>query len=117
MTVDPSIFSQIPAPIFTAGGAALVGFLVGKALKFIARVAAIMAGLVVVLLGVLQYYGIISINYRHLQDTVQAQAQNAYNTTDTIVHQLAHGFNQNAGPNIVAGGLGFMGGMLVGIRT
>lgn len=110
------LLSQIPMPVFTAGGAALVGFLVGKALRFIARVAAIIAGMVVLLLGALQYYGIISINYRSLQSTVQAQAESAYNTTNTVVHQLAHGFNQTAGPHFIAGGLGFMSGMLLGIK-
>ena len=114
--MDGTLLNALPAPLFTLAGSAFLGFIVGKAIQLIAKIAAVIAGFIVLMLGALDYYGIISVNYPLLQKTVQAQAENAYNQTSLIVHHMAHAFGQSAASHVMAGGVGFLGGVLLAFR-
>lgn len=95
-------------------GAGVVGFLVGYAVKKTLKVVAVVVGLFLLSLVILQYYNVIQVNWaavEQLLTTIVSKLQAFLNSLMTNNPDL------NTGGEIVSGAIAFALGALVGSKT
>ena len=68
MNIETIANAFVPIAPYAVGGVS--GFLVGKMLKLVVKIAAIVAGGIIFLLGALSYTGMISVNFVKVEDVI-----------------------------------------------
>jgi len=81
---------DVSAIITTAGGGFLVGILVGWALKKVVKLFAIMAGLFLAGLTILQYQQIASVNWDKLEQALEGAINAVVNATTKMIDGSGH---------------------------
>ena len=107
--------------IFSAGGGFLFGAVAGYAIKKLMKIAAVVSGLFVVGLGYLSYRGWVDVKWGTMVDASRSTLTSA---SEQVVHALNNTATQFAShpSSVTASGLpvaamvGFVPGLLMGIR-
>ena len=122
MTMDiVSVFGPPAAVFFGAGG---IGFVVGYAVKKVAKLLAVIVGLFFMGLAYLDYQGWAKIDWGKISNPTSAAVQNGLNQTIAIMnhtaiqvqnHVASSGVNE-IGLFPIAGATGLMGGLIYGLQ-
>lgn len=124
MTMDiVSVFGPPAAIFFGAGG---IGFVVGYAVKKVAKIIAVVVGLFFMGLAYLDYQGWAKIDWGKISNSTSAAVHNGLNQTITIMNHTAiqvqhHSAVAHSGVNEIAlfplvGAMGLMGGLIYGLQ-
>jgi uncharacterized membrane protein (Fun14 family) len=124
MTMDIiSIFGPPAAVFFGAGG---IGFVVGYAVKKVAKILAVIVGLFFTGIAYLDYQGWAEIDWGKISNSTTAALQNGLTQTITIMNHTAiqvqqHATVANSGVNEIGlfpivGATGLMGGLIYGLQ-
>jgi len=117
-----SVFGP-PAAVFFGAGA--IGFVVGYAVKKVAKILAVIVGLFFIGLAYLDYQGWAKIDWEKISNSTNAAVSNGLNQTIAIMNRTAivqhHATVAHSGVNELAlfplvGAMGLMGGLLYGLQ-
>jgi uncharacterized membrane protein (Fun14 family) len=107
--------------LFSFGGGTLLGYFAGKAVKVVAKIAAIIIGLFILGLAYLSYRGWIDVHWRTVEEQTQSAMYNASHTATQMLNDTASKyathpamFESQALP--IAAVFGFIPGMAYGLR-
>ena len=107
--------------IFSGGGGFLFGILAGYAIKKVIKISAIIIGLFVAALAYLSYRGLLDVKWAAMENVTRHTLTNAYEQTFHVLNNTSAQFA--AHPSIiaisglpVAAGLGFVPGLMMGLR-
>lgn len=105
--------------LFGLGGGLIFGYVAGKAFKFVAKAAAIVIGVFVLVMMYLSYKGWISANWDTIETQTKQMAYNATTQAANMINEAAsklqdHSMTTAATP--IAGGIGFIIGLGLGIK-
>jgi uncharacterized membrane protein (Fun14 family) len=122
MTIDiASVFGPPTAVFFGAGG---LGFVLGYAVKKVAKWIAVVSGLFFMGLSYMDYNGWVKVNWQAVSNSTNAAATNGMHQVITIVnhtaiqvqdHVASSGVNE-IGLFPIAGATGLMGGLIYGLQ-
>jgi len=122
MTLDiVSVFGP-PAALFF--GAGVIGFVLGYALKKVAKWIAVLLGLFFMGLAYMDYNGWVKVNWQAVSNSINAAATSGMHQVITIVnhtaiqtqnHVASSGVNE-IGLFPIAGATGLMGGLIYGLQ-
>ena len=122
MTMDIlSVFGPPAAVFFGAGG---IGFVLGYAVKKVAKWIAVVLGLFFMGLAYMDYNGWIKVNWQAVSNSTNAAATNGMHQVITIVnhtaiqvqHHVANSGVNEIGLFPIAGATGLMGGLIYGLQ-
>jgi len=122
MTMDiVSVFGPLAALFFGAGG---VGFVLGYAVKKVAKWIAIVLGLFFMGLAYMDYKGWVKVNWQAVSNSTNAAATNRMHQVITIVNHTAiqvQNHVASSGVNEIelfpiVGATGLMGGLIYGLQ-
>ncbi|MGA7543418.1 MAG: FUN14 domain-containing protein [Nitrososphaeraceae archaeon] len=102
MNIETIANAFVPLAPYAVGG--ISGFLVGKMLKLVVKIAAIIAGGIIFLLGALSYTGMISVNFVKVEDVIIEGSKVAANTTYDVLQHINNNFIQNSTESVMIGG-------------
>lgn len=108
--------------IFSLAGGGLLGFFAGKAFKVIAKIVAVIIGLIVLVLAYFSYKGWIDVHWQTVQNQTQSAAYNASLYVSHMINETATKFANHptlaavADGTQVAGGVGFVAGFLLAVK-
>jgi uncharacterized membrane protein (Fun14 family) len=107
--------------VFSAGGGFLFGAVAGYAIKKVMKIAAIVIGLFAVGLSYLSYRGWIDVKWMEMENATKAALTNvagqAIHALNSTASQFAvHSSTIEAAGLPVAAAIGFMPGLMVGLR-
>lgn len=110
MDIQTIVNAFTPIAPYAIGGVS--GFLVGKLLKLVLRIAAIIAGGIIFLLGALSFSGMITVNFVKVEATIIESSKVAANTTYDILQHINSNFLANSAESVLIGGsVSFMAGV------
>ena len=122
MTMDiVSVFGPPAAVFFGAGG---IGFVLGYAVKKVAKIVAVIVGLFFMGLAFMDYNGWVKLNWQAVSNSTNAAVQNGLNQTIAIMnhtaiqvqnHVASSGVNE-IGLFPIAGATGLIGGLIYGLQ-
>jgi uncharacterized membrane protein (Fun14 family) len=75
--------------LFSFGGGALLGYLAGKAVKVVAKIAAIIKGLFILDLAYLSYRGWVDVHWHTVEEQTRSAMYNASHTAMQILNDTA----------------------------
>ena len=102
--------------LFSAGAGFGIGFLVGKAIKWTIKIAAIIVGLFFAALAFLNWKGLVAVNWQAMQNQTQQVAEQAMHVVNQTVSQVAtHPQMMHAQALTLTAGIGFLPGVTLGL--
>jgi uncharacterized membrane protein (Fun14 family) len=104
-----------PAAPYAIGG--ISGFVVGKLLKFVFKVAAIITGAIIIFLGALSYFGMITVNFAKVEATIVNGSKVAADQTYDILQHINENIQQNSNEVMIGGSISFLGGVALALKT
>jgi uncharacterized membrane protein (Fun14 family) len=116
-----SVFGPPAAVFFGTGG---IGFVLGYAVKKVAKILAVIVGLFFMGLAYMDYNGWVKVNWQAVSNSTNAAATNGMHQVITIVNQTAIQVqNHVAGSGVneiglfpIAGATGLIGGLIYGLQ-
>jgi len=116
-----SVFGPPAALFFGAGG---IGFVLGYAVKKVAKWIAVVVGLFFIGLAYMDYNGWVKVNWQAVSNSTNAAATNGMHQVITIVnhtaiqvqHHVANSGVNEIGLFPIAGATGLMGGLIYGLQ-
>ena len=115
INVETLVTAFQPIYPFAVGG--ISGFLVGKLLKLVIKIAAVIAGGIIMLLGTLSYFGMISVNFVKVENTIVEGSKVAANTTYDILQHVNNNFLANSAESVMIGGsVSFIAGVGLALK-
>lgn len=103
-----------PVAPYAIGG--ISGFVVGKLLKFVVKIAAIIAGGIILMLGGLSYFGMITVNFAKVEATIVNGSKVAADQTYDILQHINDNFVQNSEQTMIGGGISFLAGVALAFK-
>jgi uncharacterized membrane protein (Fun14 family) len=102
INIETIVNAFVPIAPYAVGG--ISGFLVGKMLKLVVRIAAIIAGFIIFGLGALSYTGMITVNFVKVEATIVEGSKVAANATYDVLQHINNNFMQNSTESVMIGG-------------
>ena len=116
-SIDVQTIYNAFTPLAPYAIGAISGFLVGKLLKLVLRIAAIVAGGIIFLLGALSLSGMITVNFVKVEATIVEGSKLAANTTYGILQHINSNFLANSAESVMLGGsVSFMAGVGLALK-
>lgn len=121
MVVENYFFSSTAETLlFSFGGGGICGYLADKALRLVVKTAAVVIGAFILVLAFLSYRGWIAVQWEIVEDQTKNMAYNASQQILQMVHETATKFQHpglvSAEGTPMAMGVGFIGGLYLGLR-
>lgn len=109
-TITNALTPFVPYAVFGIGG-----FVLGKMLRLVFKIIAIIAGMIILMIGGLWYMGLITLNPTRVESTIINAAKIAADQGSDMLHYMQTNFVQN--DNMMLGGsIFFLVGIGFGIR-
>lgn len=116
-SLDIQTITSAFAPVAPYAIGGVSGFLVGKMLKLVIKIAAIIAGGIILLLGAMSYMGMISVNFARIENTIVQGGQVAADKTYDILQHINSNLLQNSTESVMIGGsISFLAGVGIAMR-